>query len=114
LAHPAAPPRRLTPGPDAPLPYETYRKASLFPLTEHVPAALESDAVRGWLPWLGTWTPGAGPSVIPVVLPDGRTVRVAPLICYDVLAPALVHAATRAGAELFVTLSNDSWFSAGE
>jgi apolipoprotein N-acyltransferase len=65
------------------------------------------------MPWLGTWTPGTGAKVIPVALADGRTVRIAPLICYDVLAPALVHAATRAGAELFVTLSNDSWLAAG-
>ena len=31
-------------------------------------------------------------------LPDGRTLRVAPLICYDVLDPTLALAATRAGA----------------
>jgi apolipoprotein N-acyltransferase len=100
--------------PAAPLAFDTYRKASLFPLTERVPAFLEFDAVRGWMPWLGTWTPGSGAKVIPIALADGRTVRVAPLVCYDVLAPALVHAAARAGAELFVTLSNDSWFATGE
>jgi apolipoprotein N-acyltransferase len=105
---------RRTPGADGALAYETYRKASLFPLTERVPAVLDSPRLRRWLPWAGTWTPGTGAKVIPVALADGRTVRVAPLICYDVLAPALVHAAARAGAELFVTLSNDSWFASGE
>jgi apolipoprotein N-acyltransferase len=102
-----APPRRGR------LAFETYRKATLFPLTERVPALLESDLVRGWLPWLGTWKPGSGPKVLSLALRDGRAVRVAPLICYDVLAPALVHAAVRQGAELIVTLSNDSWFAAG-
>jgi apolipoprotein N-acyltransferase len=101
-------------GSGGPLAFDTYRKASLFPLTERVPALLESKALRGWMPWVGTWTPGTGAKVIPVALADGRTVRIAPLICYDVLAPALVHAATRAGAELFVTLSNDSWFADGQ
>jgi len=108
------PDRRRTPGPGAPLTFDTYRKAALFPLTERVPAMLESGLLRGWLPWLGTWTAGAGAKVIPVALADGRTVRIAPLICYDVLAPGLVYAAARAGAELFVTLSNDSWFAAGK
>jgi apolipoprotein N-acyltransferase len=102
-----APPRRGR------LVFETYRKATLFPLTERVPALLESDLVRAWLPWLGTWKPGRGPQVLPLALRDGRTLRVAPLICYDVLAPALVHAAVRQGADLIVTLSNDSWFAAG-
>src|SRR5262249_6839897 len=86
-----------------------YRKASLCPLTEHVPPFLESGVVRRWLPWLGTWKPGTGPRVLDVRLRDGRTLRVAPLICYDALDPRLAVGAVRAGAELIVTLSNDSW-----
>lgn len=93
--------------------FATYRKAWPFPLTEHVPALLDSPRVRRWLPWLGTWQPGAGAKVVPLTLADGRTVRVAPLICYDVLAPALAPAAVRAGADLIITLSNDSWFASG-
>jgi apolipoprotein N-acyltransferase len=93
--------------------FETYRKARLFPLTERVPAALDSALLRRWLPWLGTWTPGPGPRVVPLVLADGRTLRVAPLICYDALDPALVRAAVRQGADVIVTLSNDSWYAVG-
>jgi apolipoprotein N-acyltransferase len=89
--------------------FDTYRKASLFPLTERVPAALEWAGLRRWLPWLGSWTPGPGPAVVPLRLPDGRTLRVAPLICYDAVQPGLALAAVRAGAEVIVTLSNDSW-----
>ena len=89
--------------------FESYRKARLFPFTEHVPAALDSAWLRGWLPWLGTWTPGPGPRVVPVALGDGRTLRVAPLICYDALDPAMVRAAVSQGADVIVTLSNDSW-----
>jgi apolipoprotein N-acyltransferase len=93
---------------------DVYRKAIPFPLTERVPALLESDLARRWWPWLGTWKAGDGPKVIPVALADGRTVHVAPLICYDALAPALVQDAVRNGAELIVTLSNDSWFAGGK
>ena len=91
----------------------TYRKAWPFPLTERVPAFLDTPRVRAWLPWLGTWEAGGGAKVIPLTLPDGRTLHVAPLICYDVLDPALALAAARAGADLIVTLSNDSWFASG-
>jgi apolipoprotein N-acyltransferase len=38
---------------------------------------------------------------------------VAPLICYDALAPGQVRTAVRSGAQLIVTLSNDAWFGDG-
>ena len=51
--------------------------------------------------------------MLPLTLRGGRTVLVAPLICYDAVDPALVIAAVRRGAELIVTLSNDFWFRYG-
>jgi apolipoprotein N-acyltransferase len=93
------------------LEFETYRKASLFPLTERVPAWLEGT--RPWLPWLGTWTPGSGGEVVTITLADGRRLPVAPLICYDALAPGQVRAAVRSGAQMILTLSNDAWFGDG-
>jgi apolipoprotein N-acyltransferase len=103
----------LEPATAGPLSFDTYRKATLFPLTERVPAVLESALVRQWLPWLGTWKPGAGSQVVPLTLPDGRVLRIAPLICYDALEPRLALGAVARGAELIVTLSNDSWFGTG-
>jgi apolipoprotein N-acyltransferase len=103
----------LAPDAGGPTAFATYRKTRLFPLTERVPAFLDSEPLRRALPWLGTWTPGSGPTVVPVRMRDGSTVRVAPLICYDVLDPELAYAAVRGGAELIVTLSNDSWFGFG-
>jgi len=104
----------LEPATHGPLAFETYRKAVLFPLTERVPAPLESGFVRRWLPWLGTWKPGTRGAVVPITLRDGRSLRVAPLICYDAVDPGLVVDAVRRGAELILTLSNDSWFTAGQ
>ncbi len=103
----------LEPSAGGPLEFETYRKAALFPLTERVPALLGDARVRRWLPWLGTWAPGAGGEVVAVTLADGRRLRVAPLICYDALTPALPRTAVRGGAEVIVTLSNDAWFGSG-
>jgi len=98
---------------DGKIGYEAYRKALLFPLTEWVPAWLDRPWLRQRLPWLGTWTAGEPPAAVPVELAGGRSMRVAPLICYDALDPELARGAARRGAELIVTLSNDSWFSAG-
>jgi apolipoprotein N-acyltransferase len=103
----------LPPPVDGRIAFAAYRKAVLFPLTERVPALLESERVRRLLPWLGTWRPGPGARVLPLVLRDGRTLRVAPLICYDAVVPWLAIAAARDGAEVIVTLSNDAWFMAG-
>jgi len=102
----------LQPG-AAPADAPAYRKARLFPFTERVPAWLDTPALRARLPWLGTWTPGGGARTLLVHLADGRALRIAPLICYDAVDPSLAIAAAREGAELIVTLSNDSWFAAG-
>ena len=102
----------LEPG-AAPADAPAYRKAQLFPFTERVPAWLDRPAVRAALPWLGTWHAGRGEIVLPLRLADGRTLRIAPQICYDAVNPALAIAAAHAGAELLVTLSNDSWFATG-
>ncbi len=98
---------------DGPPAFAAYRKATLFPLTERVPRWLDSPRVRTWLPWLGTWKPGSGGDVLPLRLRDDRIVRVAPLICYDDLAPRLARAAVRSGAGVLIALSNDSWFGDG-
>jgi len=104
----------LAPAEHGAVAFETYRKAWLFPLSERVPAAIDTARVRRWLPWLGTWKPGPGPKAIPLSLRDGRTLQIAPLICYDAVAPAIALAAVRGGADLIVMLSNDSWFTYGD
>lgn len=93
--------------------FDTYLKGALFPLTERVPWFFDNDVVRGWMPWLGTWTPGNSARVIELGLPSGRRLRVAPLICYDAVDSDRGLEAARQGAEIIVTLSNDSWFARG-
>jgi len=101
----------LEPAADGRVTFDAYHKASLFPLTERVPSLLDSSLVRHWLPWLGTWKPGHGARVLSLTLRDGRRLRIAPLICYDAIDPSHAIQAVRDGAELIVTLSNDSWFA---
>lgn len=101
----------LEPGPNGALSFDVYRKATLFPLTERVPAWLDRPWLRERWPWLGTWTPGARPAPMEIGLAAGRRLRLAPLVCYDAVEPALTREAVRAGADLIVTLSNDAWFA---
>lgn len=103
----------LQPAADGRVSFEAYRKASPFPLTERVPALLESGVVRRWMPWLGTWQAGHGGEVVALTLRNGRTLQIAPQICYDALFPRYAIGAVRRGAEIIITLSNDSWFSFG-
>ncbi len=88
-----------------------YRKTMLFPLTEWVPDLIDSPTLREWLPWTGRWKRGPGPRAVRLRLRDGRSLSVTPLICYESIFPAFVADGVRQGAELLLTLSNDSWFS---
>ena len=90
-----------------------YRKTRLFPFTEHVPAWLDGPTLRRWLPWAGTWQPGNGARVLPLVLADGREVPVLPLICLDDTNSGLAIDGARLGAQAILTLSNDAWFTDG-
>ncbi|WP_426756229.1 apolipoprotein N-acyltransferase [Myxococcus sp. Y35] len=97
--------------PGGPLERAAYRKTMLFPLTEWVPDLIDTPTLREWLPWTGRWKRGPGPQAVSLKLRDGRQLRVAPLICYETIFPEYVAQGVRQGAELLLTLSNDSWFS---
>lgn len=89
-----------------------YRKSYPFPLTEHVPNWLDRPLLRRWLPWAGSWQPGAGARVFPLRTADGRELSVLPMICLDSVHPDLAIDGTRLGAQAILGLSNDSWFTA--
>jgi apolipoprotein N-acyltransferase len=88
-----------------------YRKTRLFPFTEYLPAWLDTPGVRSLLPWAGSWKAGNGARVLPLRLADGREIPVLPLICRDDVDPGLALAGARLGAQVILTMSNDSWFS---
>lgn len=91
-------------------PLGAYRKTRLFPLTEYVPPALDTPALRRALPWSGTWRPGDGARVFPLRSGDDE-IPVVPLICRDDVDPRLAIDGARLGARLIVGLSNDAWFT---
>jgi apolipoprotein N-acyltransferase len=99
--------------PDGSVPFP-YFKQILIPFGEYMPGAT-------LLPWLNSLNANAGifhagteATVFgyPMAQPDGtvRTVKVAPLICYEDTVPALAREATRRGAQVLVNLTYDTWF----
>lgn len=89
---------------------QTYHKNTLFFLTEGVPDFMDVPWVRSHFPWLGSWSPGESYDLLTLNRTDGSQVLIAPLICLDAVVPALGILAAREGADLIVTLSNDTWF----
>lgn len=87
-----------------------YRKTRLFPFTEHLPPGL--GWLRPVLPGAGGWRPGDGARVIPLRLADGREIPALPLICLDAVDTTLALDGARLGAQVILSMSNDSWFTA--
>lgn len=79
-------------------------KATLVPFGEYVPGA-------DWLPWLRRWRLAS-----PIQAGEADTLLrvgpawLAPTICYEAIRAGAYNAAVRAGAEVLLNLSDDSWF----
>jgi apolipoprotein N-acyltransferase len=91
-----------------------YFKQILIPLGEYIPGASLFPSLNSLNKNAGLFTAGREVKVFsyPMRGPGGqeRTVKVAPLICYEDTVPQLARAATRGGAELLVNLTYDTWF----
>jgi hypothetical protein len=97
----------LAPDAGGPRPFAIYRKTRLFPLTERVPALLDSPRLRQALPWLGRGPRGGRAVVIPSRRPAAR--RSTSHHSFATTCSTR-HRARRCarGADVIITLSNDS------
>lgn len=92
---------------DGTFPEPPYRKVHLLIFGEYVPLSGVFPAVKEWFPWLADFARGPGPEV--------RTlggVRIGPQICYEGLFPDFSRGLADRGAQIFVNVTNDSWFGA--
>jgi len=89
-----------------------YHKMILMPFGEYTP-------LGDYLPWLkalnstvADFAAGEGATVFKLPIKDNPkdSIRVAPLICYEDVAPSLAVLASTAGANLLINLTNDAWF----
>lgn len=101
----------LTPRPQAQTgDLQVYRKNILLVFGEYIPGAELIPWIKRTFPQVGNFGRGPGPQVFNLDLPRVGTVRTGPLICYEILFPSYVLQAARAGSELIVNITNDSWF----
>jgi apolipoprotein N-acyltransferase len=87
-----------------------YRKTYPFLFTEYVPPWLDGPVLRRLMPFAGTWKLGDGARVFPLRLADGREIPALPLICLDETRVDLSIEGVRQGAQVILSMSNDSWF----
>ena len=89
----------------------SYSKTHLVPFGEYAPG-------RGVLPFVEAiagpidFSSGEGPAGFSVRHgTDGAEVTLAPLICYEIIFPALVRKTVlKTGADVLVNITNDAWF----
>lgn len=99
--------------PDGTANYDVYAKIRIVPFGEYVPMR---SLIERLLPILGSinffgddTTPGESSTSFPSDSADGAF-SVSTLICFDSIYEELGLGSVRAGGELFVVPSNDSWF----
>ena len=81
----------------------SYDKRRLLPFAEMMPSLRGRGAAQPQI-----FLPGTAATVVTV-----GSLRIGPLICYEAIFPELARTTVRAGADLLVNLSNDSWFPPG-
>lgn len=90
-----------------------YDKRQLFPFGEYVPF---SDRYPEWAKRVRARLPDS-PDIVPGERPRllvSGELKVAPLICYEDIFPAVVHELARQGPNLLVTVANHVWFGDGD
>lgn len=85
-----------------------YRKVRLVPFGEYVPLPGIFFFVRQVSTEIGEFSAAAEPAVL-----ESGPWRIGTGVCYEILYPLLAWKQVRNGANLLVTISNDSWYGAG-
>jgi apolipoprotein N-acyltransferase len=84
-----------------------YHKTLLLAFGEYVPGARRIPALKPWFPRTADFARGHGPEV-----KRFGGLILGPQICYEGLFPGFSRALAEGGAQVFVNLTNDSWFGA--
>ena len=94
----------LSPGPDRAR-RQSYDKMHLVPFGEYVPFGRYLPAIRELARQAGGFSPG---DEVRLLEADGARLGVS--ICFEIVFPEQVAARVRRGANLLVTITNDSWY----
>lgn len=84
----------------------SYHKQRLVPLFEYLPFEKALPTLRQWFPNTLHYIPGTNSAPLSL----HQNLSIAPLICFEVLFPNYGKHLVNQGANIFINLSNDSWF----
>ena len=85
-----------------------YRKTHLLAYGEYVPLSETFPIILKWVP-MSNFGRGLGPQTFTLKIQD-QDLLLGPQICYEGLYPEFSRKLAQQGAQIFVNLTNDSWF----
>ncbi len=86
-----------------------YRKTHLLAYGEYLPFSETFPILLQWVPMVGNFGRGNGPESFSLPV-KGQDIQWGPQICYEGLYPEFSAGLARKGAQIFVNVTNDSWF----
>jgi apolipoprotein N-acyltransferase len=94
---------------------QIYRKNLLLPFGEFLPGTDLFPSLKSAFPMVGNFGRGPGPSHLLAtggfLRPEGPvSIRLNPVICYEILFPEFTRAPAEAHAEAILNVTNDGWF----
>lgn len=92
---------------------QKYGKMQLVPMGEKVPFVEQLKFLGDIFKWgvgITGWNVGKDTTVFNLTLNGDDSLKISGLVCYESIFPEFVSAFAKQGAELFVVVTNDSWY----
>jgi apolipoprotein N-acyltransferase len=89
---------------------EPYFKSQLLVFGEYMPLGEYFSILYKWLPFVGTYERGRGPTVSKIETRNKKQLLIGAQICYESLDPHFSRELSLSGAQIIVNVTNDSWF----
>lgn len=86
-----------------------YRKTHLLAYGEYLPFSETFPILLTWIPMVGNFGRGNGPESLSLPV-KSQNIQWGTQICYEGLYPEFSAGLARAGAQIFVNTTNDSWY----
>ncbi|MBN1115325.1 MAG: apolipoprotein N-acyltransferase, partial [Oligoflexia bacterium] len=86
-----------------------YHKHILLPFGEYMPLGETFPFLKSVVAAVGDFSRGAGASTLNIIS-GGMEARFAPTICYEILKSSYVRDMVKKDANVFLNITNDSWF----
>jgi apolipoprotein N-acyltransferase len=88
----------------------SFDKNILMVFGEYVPYYEQLQPILKHFPEMSNFARGTDVTVFPLVRPDGSTVRIGPMICYEDIFPSFGRRLTMRDPNVLINITNDAWF----